>query len=78
MDFLGIVRGGSRQEPGGPLARLATIDPAYSSGNPKVTFDGEDTLSGRTYPKLRGYTPAPGDRVLMLRVGASYVIVGAL
>lgn len=57
-------------------ARLATIDPAYTSGRPRVIPDGESAPSGKRYPYLASYTPAPGDRVLMIPVGTSYVIVG--
>jgi len=64
--------------------RLATIDPDYSpyenypsaSPLPKVTFDGETTLSGKRYPFTNGYLPYSGDRVLMIPVGNTYVIVG--
>lgn len=56
--------------------RLATIDPAYASGRPRVTFDGETTLSTRLYPYLSSYAPAAGDRVLLLRSGRTWVVLG--
>lgn len=46
-------------------ALLATIDPAYTSGLPKVTFDVETTLSGKGYPYAYTYMPTANDRVLM-------------
>jgi hypothetical protein len=58
--------------------RIATIDPAYTSGNPRVTFDGETTLSEREYVCVGTYGPAAGDRVLMAPVGTTYVILGDL
>lgn len=58
--------------------RLATVDPAYASGWPKVTFDGESTLSGKTYPHIDSYSPAKGDRVVLVPVGTSYLIIGAV
>lgn len=58
--------------------RTAKIDPAYASGAPKVTFDGESTLSVKTYARLGSYTPAANDRVLMVPVGTTYVIVGKI
>lgn len=56
--------------------RLGTIDPAYSTGAPKVIFDGEDAVSGRTYMRLASYTPVAGDRVELLRFGSTWVIQG--
>lgn len=56
--------------------RLATIDPTYTSGKPSVTFDGESTVSTKTFTYLGSYTPVASDRVLMVRVGSSWVILG--
>lgn len=58
--------------------RLATVDPAYASGWPKVTFDGESTLSGKTYPHIDSYSPAKNDRVVLVPVGTTYLIIGAV
>lgn len=56
--------------------RLATVDAAYTTGSPKVLFDGETVMGARTYVSL---TPVvAGQRVAMLPVGHSYVIAGAL
>lgn len=59
---------------------LATIDPAFTigSGNPKVTFDGETTMSGKTYAYISSYYPIPGDRVVLAPLGTSYVILGSV
>lgn len=54
----------------------ATIDTNYSSGRPKLLFDGETVASGKQYPYLSSYTPVAGDRVLLARVSSSYVILG--
>lgn len=53
-----------------------TVDPAYTSGLPKVTFDGVAGLSAAGYPYLASYTPAAGDRVLLAPLKDGYVIVG--
>ncbi|MFO7736975.1 MAG: hypothetical protein R6V46_00740 [Desulfatiglandaceae bacterium] len=37
--------------------KLATIDPDYLSGDPKVQFDGESAITSKTYKVLGGYTP---------------------
>lgn len=63
--------------------RLAVIDPAYVLYSypgtlPKVTFEGEDTLTEKRYAVVGDYAPYPGDRVIMLPVGHTYVIVGTL
>jgi len=55
--------------------RLATVDPAYATGSPKVTFDGESTLTGKGYARSADYAPVAGDRVLMIPAGSSYVIL---
>jgi hypothetical protein len=58
--------------------RLATIDPAYSSGQPRVQFDGDVVPGERTWPRLSGYTPAANDRVLIAMVNHGGVILGKI
>jgi len=56
--------------------RLATVDTAYTTGLPKVLFDGETVMGARTYASL-----APcyaGQRVALLPVGHSYIILGGI
>lgn len=88
MNVLDIVRAEVRRELGGgnrkrvpPLFVLGKIDPAYTSGRPKVVFD-DDTSQTATgpYPYVSSYTPAADDRVLLARVGVSgkYVILGKI
>lgn len=75
-------RGSAADQP----MRIATIDPAYDPfaaypavpALPKVTFDGESTLSGKRYAYVAGYLPAPGDRVWMVPIGSTYLIAGAV
>lgn len=65
---------------GWPLAALpAVVDSGYSSGDPKVYLNGSTTLTG-PYKHLASYTPAAGDSVLAMPVGAqqTYVILGKL
>lgn len=59
-------------------ALLGRVDPAYTSGSPRVTFDGESTMSTKAYPFVRSYVPVAGDRVLLVPVGTTYLIVGAI
>jgi hypothetical protein len=46
---------------------FGTVDPAYVSGKPRIQFDGETIVSGKAYPYLASYTPAAGDRVMIVR-----------
>lgn len=66
---------------GWPLAALpADVDSGYSgSGDPMAYINGSSTLTG-PYQCLTSYTPAAGDSVLALPVGATqtYVIIGKL
>jgi hypothetical protein len=85
VDFLAAVSGAARADLP-PGAKLATVDPAYALGAgwpatpalPKVTFDGESTMSTKQYPIVAGYVPAASDRVVLVPVGRTYVIVGRL
>lgn len=58
--------------------RLAVVNPSHTSGWPRVTFEGESTLSGKSYPHVDSYSPAAGDRVVLVPVGSTYLIVGAI
>lgn len=81
----GYVDGGSRSSADRPI-RLATVDPAYDPWDTypaapppaRVTFDGEDTLSGKAYPYASGFIPWAGTRVVLVPIGNSYLITGAL
>lgn len=57
---------------------LGTIASSYTSGRPRVLFDGESVLGAKVYPVLGSYSPAANDRVLLVPVGTSYVIVGKI
>jgi hypothetical protein len=62
----------------GEGARLATVDPNYNgTGNPRVIFDGETTVSAKTYEFI-GNVPGPGERVVVQPMGDTYVITGTL
>ena len=74
VEFLGIIRQ-AVPSPESPSA-LATVDAGYAGGRPQLVFDGEDAASGRTYAYVSSYTPAAGDRVLLLRSGRTWVVIG--
>ena len=71
-DFLKITKGDKPK----PLYRLGKIDSEYSSGRPKIVFDGEITACEKQYPYLDSYTPTANDRVMLLRVSGSYIVIG--
>lgn len=56
--------------------RLGKIDPDYSSGRPRIIFDGETQVSIKRYPYLANYEPRAGDVVLLASVGNSYIVIG--
>lgn len=64
--------------------RLGTIDTGYDPDSypggtmPLVLFDGETVLSAKRYAVLPPYWPQPGERVVLLPVGNSHIIVGGL
>jgi len=89
LSFLESVAGyaqfvGKAESPSANMPiQLAVIDPAYVAYTypgtlPKVTFEGEDTLSEKRYVVIGDYRPQPSHRVVMLPVGHTYVILGSL
>lgn len=43
---------------------------------PTVRFEGESVASVKTYPYVNGYIPSPGDRVVLVPIGHTYLIIG--
>lgn len=57
--------------------KLATV--TSTSGGVSVQFDGETTPSAKKYKRLASYSsPAVNDRVLLVKVGGTYVIIGKI
>lgn len=58
--------------------RLAVVDPAYAGAPalPRVRFEGESDFGIRTY--AYSYPVKAGDRVAMIPLGSTYLIVGAV
>lgn len=66
------------ERPEKPLrVRYGYIDSAYVSGAPKVKFDGESGVSGRTYKVAGNYTPKANDRVRVFEGVIEYAITTA-
>lgn len=89
ISFLDAVTGhveNSRTSSADRPIRLAAIDPAYDPfvdwpGPPpaaRVTFEGEDAVSGKAYTVAQGFIPRAGQRVWMVPIGNSYLISGAV
>lgn len=57
---------------------LATVDPNYINGRPRLLFDGEDTVSNKKYPYLSSYTPVANDRVIVTNINGMRVILGKI
>lgn len=49
------------------IVQFARVDPNYTSGRPRLIFDGESEVSGKAYPYLSSYTPAANDRVMVVK-----------
>ncbi|MFM9556212.1 glycine-rich domain-containing protein [Streptomyces caniscabiei] len=64
--------------------RLGRIDYDYDPAdflggiNPRVLFDGEKVVSQKRYTVMSGYYPLPGARVVLIPVGTTYMIIGAV
>lgn len=65
-----------------PKVRLGYIDHSfdvtkYPQIKPRVVMDGQG-MSDKGYTCISSYDPIPGDRVVLVPVGTSYVIIGAV
>lgn len=86
MTFLQSIAGFTATQGNGGSAdrpiKLARIDPSFDQDSfptvlPRVTFEGESTLSGKFYAVASPYWPQPNDRVWMVPIGSTYMIVGS-
>lgn len=64
-----------RADEGSPF-RIGTVDAAYTTGRPKVLFDGETVMGTKTYPYITAV--AAGNRVLCARAGHTWVVIGVI
>lgn len=57
--------------------KLGTV--TSTSGGISVQFDGETAPSTKKYKRLASYSsPAVNDRILLLRVSGTYIILGKI
>lgn len=57
---------------------FGTIANPYVNGSLKLILDGEDTPTTKTYTFLNDYSPLADDRVLILSVNGTYVVMGKI
>ena len=58
--------------------KMGTVT-TLASGAPMVTFDGEATASQKLYKRMASYSaPAVNDRVLLLSISGTYIIIGKI
>ena len=78
-----FVKAEIRKSSIGTVPRIGVIDPDfnpydYPNTLPRITFEGEETMSEKQYSVVAGYHPYPGDRVLLTPVNGSFVITHCL
>ena len=67
----------SQERPKERQFKLGTV--TSISGGISVQFDGETSPSSKKYKRLASYSsPAVNDRVLMVKIGGSYIILGKI
>lgn len=72
------LQGTPQQAWDNPYVRMGTIDPTYTGvGLPCVRFDGEMTVSLTGYRFVPYYSPQPNERVVLLRISTSWLIIGS-
>ena len=57
--------------------RLGTITAIKPQGT-TVKFEGEDTASDKAYTVVQTYTPTVSDRVVLLNISGTYVVLGSV
>jgi len=62
------------EQPKPEAARLATVEVVWSDGL-QLKFDGEEQSDGKSYLCNNGIKYQSGDRVLVQKVGGSYIVV---
>lgn len=76
-EFRDLIRDIVREELGNRSRfKIGTV--ASSDGRPTIIFAGENEPSEKQYSYLAGYTPFEGDRVLLARMGSTYVVLGKI
>lgn len=72
--FLNIVKNNEKID----NFKLGKIDSNYISGRPKIKFDSETIVSEKQYCYLDSYIPKANDRVLLMRISGTFIILGKI
>lgn len=57
-------------------SKLGTVTAFTSGTGTRVRIDGEDSATQKRYMRLSSYTPTVGDRVMLVQISGTYVIIG--
>lgn len=69
--------GGRSSPPQGAGFLLAKIG-SYNSSGATLIIDGQTSATTKRYKHLKPYSPVAGDRVLVVKISGTYVILGAV
>lgn len=58
--------------------KLGTVTALFPNGNAKIKFDGESTVSQKKYSYISTYIATVNDRVLLVRVSGTWIIIGKI
>ena len=61
-----------------PVFRIATVGSSFLNGHAQLIFDGQTTATQKYYKRLSSYSPASGDRVLVVKDSGTYIILGKI
>ena len=77
QSFVEIVEDMIKEKVDAPFS-LGNISPNYQGRNPQILFDGEVSVSIKKYPHLSSYNPVSNDRVLLINISGTHLVVGAI
>lgn len=55
---------------------LATVGSYNSANGTTIKLDGQNYANAKYYKRLSSYTPAAGDRIVVMKDSGTYVILG--
>lgn len=58
--------------------KLGTVIDLFEKGTAKVKFDDEEEAREKEYSYLKSYVPALQDRILLVSVSDTYIILGTI
>jgi hypothetical protein len=58
--------------------KLGAVADLFENNTAKIKFDGEETASEKHYAYVDGYVPTVGDRVVLIVVSSSHIILGKI